>query len=213
MPDLTPAGLREQIAEALRTAPSVLMDTPEERDRHTSNPRNHHIGHHYYWGCAMCRGEVDTLADAVLAVVQAETDQLRTARQAELDHLGFLRAAVDLIRRADLPSEQILLGIDGERISIAVNISDVFAWGCADAEDITPERLPVLQQAWLDCETADDGEWIAELYAARVRGMRPQGAAYPSAPAVAALFDACGPERPTGLGNPHKPPAPKEASP
>jgi ElaB/YqjD/DUF883 family membrane-anchored ribosome-binding protein len=75
--------LREQLAEALRTAPSVLMDTPEERDRHAANPRNHHIGHHYYWGCAMCRGEVDTLADAVHAVVQERLD----AKQAELASL------------------------------------------------------------------------------------------------------------------------------
>jgi hypothetical protein len=79
--------LREQLAEALRTAPSVLMDTPEERDRHAANPRNHHISHHYHWGCAVCRGEVDTLADAVLAVVQERLD----AKQAEL---ASLRAAV-----------------------------------------------------------------------------------------------------------------------
>jgi hypothetical protein len=155
------------------------------------------------------RSDCYAQADAALAVVLPLLD----AKQAANDHLDFLRAAVDLIRRADLPSEQILLSLDGPRISIAVNVSDVFAWGCADAEDITPERLPILERAWRDCEAADGGEWIAELYAARVRGMRPQGASYPSSAAVAALFDACGPERPTGLGNPRKPPAPKEPSP
>jgi hypothetical protein len=88
--------LRKQIAEALRTAPSVLMDTPEERDRHASNPRNHHISHHYYWGCAVCRGEVDTLADAALAVVQAETDQLRTVARTAA---GFLRDTAERVEQ------------------------------------------------------------------------------------------------------------------
>jgi len=69
--------LRDRLAKALRTTPSVLMDTPEERARHAANPRNHHVSHHYYWGCAMCRGEADTLADAVLGIVQPELDQLR----------------------------------------------------------------------------------------------------------------------------------------
>lgn len=199
----TDPPLRDRLAEVLRTTPSVLMDTPEERARHATNPRNHHGGDHYYWGCAMCRGEADTLADAVHGVVQAELDQL-----------DFLRAAVDLIRRADLGGDEILLGLRGQQISIAVNVSDVFAWGGADAEDITPEHLPVLERAWLDCKVADAEEWTVELYAARVRGMRPQGAAYPKEAAVAALFDACGPEREVGLGNPRKPPTttPKETS-
>lgn len=140
--------------------------------------------------------EKDDVADAVLGVFRSELDQL-----------DFLRAAVDLIRRADIFSEEILLCLDGDRVSINVNVSDVFAWGGGDAEEITPERLPVLEQAWRDCRAVDADEWIVELYAARVRGMRPQGAAYPKEPGIAALFDACGPERPIGLGNPRKPPA------
>lgn len=82
-PDPTP--LRDRLAAVLRTTPSVLMDTPEERARHAETPRNHHVTHHYYWGCAMCRGEVDTLADAVLAVVQPELDQLHADCQSYAD--------------------------------------------------------------------------------------------------------------------------------
>lgn len=45
---------------------------------------------------------------------------------------------------------------------------------------------------------------ISELFAARVRGMRPQGACYKGYPKdLWPLFDACGPERETGMGNPH----------
>jgi hypothetical protein len=49
---------------------------------------------------------------------------------------------------------------------------------------------------------------LAELYAARIRKMRPQGAAYPERAATQALFDACGPERAIGFGNPRRPPDP-----
>jgi hypothetical protein len=84
--------LRDRLAEALRTTPSVLMDTPEERARHAANPRNHHVSHHYYWGCAMCRGEVDTLADAVLAIVQPELDRLAADRDGHRSGREQLRA-------------------------------------------------------------------------------------------------------------------------
>ncbi|MFC1420768.1 hypothetical protein [Streptacidiphilus cavernicola] len=158
--------------------------------------------------------------EAELAALREERDEdtrvmqaLRRQRDEAEQQLDFLRAAVDLIRRADVSSDEILFGLDGQQIRIAVNVSDVFAWGCADAEDITPERLPILEQAWLDCRAVDADEWTAELYAARVRGMRPQGAAYPKEAAVAALFDACGPEREVGLGNPRRPPATAGSSP
>jgi hypothetical protein len=47
---------------------------------------------------------------------------------------------------------------------------------------------------------------FGELFAARVRGVRPQGASYSLYPrATWPLFDACGPKRETGLGNPYEP--------
>lgn len=287
MTDEPQPDLREQVAEALRTAPSALMDT-EERARHAANPRNHHISHHYHWGCAVCRGEVDTLAAAVLAVVrplldaaQAELDavagrataaitgmgaDVRQARgerdrfrsawlsarqraeaygegilrhvedrdtwkgwaqqqaarvvaaEAERDglraQLGFIHAVLDLAQRADFRGE-LIWHSDGATLTVSVDVSDVFAWGGSDAEDLTPERLPLLAQAVADLRAIhpSDDMYAVDLYAARLRGMRPQGAAYPKERAATqALFDACGPERPTGLGNPRKPPAPTEPS-
>lgn len=80
--------------------------------------------------------------------------------------------------------------------------NDIFAWGCADGEDVTPESLPVLEQALKDA-TFPDGPL---LYCARMRNMRPQGAAYTFIQKENwPLFDACGPEREVGLGNPYKP--------
>lgn len=47
---------------------------------------------------------------------------------------------------------------------------------------------------------------FCDLFAARVRGMRPQGAAYTFYPPETwPLFDACGPEREIGFGNPYRP--------
>lgn len=188
--------LREHLVAALRTAAFLCDDCctlEDEAACDAAHPIQAAVLH--FDQVADITGPVDAIADAVLGIVQPELDQLQ-----------FLRAAVDLIRRADLFGEEILLCLDGQRISVAVNVSDVFAWGGADAEDITPEQLPVLEQAWLDCKSVDADEWTVELYAAWVRGMRPQGAAYPKEAAIAALFDACGPERPIGLGNPRKPP-------
>lgn len=87
------------------------------------------------------------------------------------------------------------------------NVSDVFAWGGSDAEAITADRLPILRQALADLTEANATGWIAELYAARIRGMRPQGAAYPTSHDAQRLFNACGPARSTGLGNPRPIPA------
>lgn len=98
-------------------------------------------------------------------------------------------------------------------IELWANVSDVFDWGSADAEAITPERLPALRQALVDLTEAHATGWIAELYAARIRGMRPQGASYPTSRAAQALFNACGPERTCGLGNPKPIPAAEGSQP
>lgn len=84
-----------------------------------------------------------------------------------------------------------------------INCSDIFAWGYADAELVTPEDIPDLKKA---CDEAHavgaffDGPM---LFCARKHGMRPQGAAYGAiSRELWPLLDACGPPRPPGLGNP-----------
>lgn len=90
-------------------------------------------------------------------------------------------------------------------ITFLLNMNDVFAWACADAEELTLENLPVFEQAVKDCmEACDVGEAYApNLFAARIRKMRPQGAAYPPDKELWPLFDAAGPVREIGLGNPY----------
>lgn len=97
--------------------------------------------------------------------------------------------------------------VDEGKVSLYANVSDVFAWGGSDCEPITVETLPELERAYADLKEVGGEEFTAELFAARRRQMRPQGAAYPgkadsAGAAVAALYNACGPEREIGLGNP-----------
>ncbi len=76
--------------------------------------------------------------------------------------------------------------------------NDLFWWGCADLEEVTPDTFHVLEKALMD--GGDDGLF---LYCARMRSMRPQGAIYQSLKKENwSLFDACGPEREIDIGNP-----------
>ena len=79
-----------------------------------------------------------------------------------------------------------------------VNCNDAFYWACADCEPITAESLPDFRKALEDSEY--DGPL---LYVARRRQMRPQGAMYKYLERKDwPLFDACGPKREAGFGNP-----------
>lgn len=134
--------------------------------------------------------------------------ELRKTQQ----QLQFLHDLISSTQAADITSELLWYTRDG-RINVAANVSDVFAWGGSDCEDITPENLPVFQQAIADLRAIHpfDQLYAPELFAARLRGMRPQGAAYPKErTATQALFNACGPARETGFGNPRRPPTPED---
>lgn len=90
----------------------------------------------------------------------------------------------------------------GEKPCVGCN--DIFFWGCADAEDINEETLPLYHKALEDC--GENHEVAAMLYCARIRKERLQGAAYSFVPEVLwQLFHDCGPEREVGFGNPYKP--------
>lgn len=99
---------------------------------------------------------------------------------------------------------------DGEYapVTFFVNCNDVFCWGCADGEDVTPANLGVLEQAIADCEAIDavvGSCYAVDLFASRVRGMRPQGCCYPDDRRFWPLLDAAGPVREVGIGNPYTP--------
>lgn len=120
------------------------------------------------------------------------------------DQLDYQRRVLLVFAHADIRDELLWHGTRNG-IRFHANISDLFDWGTADAEPIDPEDVGALEQAYRDCLAVGAARCTAELYAARRRGMRPQGAAYPVVPAAQALFNACGPKRTLGLGNPRQP--------
>lgn len=104
-------------------------------------------------------------------------------------------------------------------VTFWVTVNDCFYWASADLEKITPENVGELEKAYADCRAAMGGVGgIGEIYApmlfaARMRKMRPQGAAYPQEKELWPLFDAAGPERETDslpFGNPRPHPRDKK---
>jgi hypothetical protein len=82
---------------------------------------------------------------------------------------------------------------------VFVICNDVFYWGTADLEEVTPENFHILEQSLKDDEFYGD-----ILFCARVRKMRPQGAFYKSLDDnQKKLFNECGPEREIDLTNPY----------
>lgn len=62
--------LRACVLEALNTAQAgFIRDDPESAASHRSGPWWRHDQHQYDGGCALCRGEAETIADAVLAAL------------------------------------------------------------------------------------------------------------------------------------------------
>ena len=92
--------------------------------------------------------------------------------------------------------------------SFFINCNDLFYWGCADLEEVTPENIGELEKALEDAKEAHpEGHiWGDFLFCCRMRKMRPQGAAYVEYEELWPLFDDCGPERLVEIGNPRKHP-------
>jgi hypothetical protein len=112
---------------------------------------------------------------------------------------------LEMFDQADV-REVLYWSVNDGVVRFWVICNDMFAWGCADAEDITDEDLPALEQAFTDAKEVGEVAEFPTLYAARRRGMRPQGAMYKCLPEVAwPLYDAAGPHRERSLMNPFSP--------
>jgi len=103
----------------------------------------------------------------------------------------FTRQLLKLFSIYDCHSELWWTDVAGQ-LTFFINCNDMFHWATADLEEITVENFHVLEES---LEAA--GYWGPELFCARVRAMRPQGAFYEKVipKEVWPLFDACGPER------------------
>lgn len=123
--------------------------------------------------------------------------------------LEYLEAVLDVCQEADHHDMVIWHGTGASRRA-SVICNDVFAWACADCEEIRPEDIALLRECLSELEVIERTipedrndsvatAYLPELYAARKRGMRPQAPCYEDkngyGPRVAALLDAAGPER------------------
>lgn len=89
---------------------------------------------------------------------------------------------------------------DTDDVVTFVVVNDVFFWGASDAEGVEVADIPAFQQA---IDDVGGYEWSKELYAARKRGMRPQGAIINIIPKdIKGLFLAAGPVREIDFCNP-----------
>ncbi len=110
------------------------------------------------------------------------------------------RTVLSLFDQADCHSD-LFWRVEPERIRWFAMCSDEFWWATADSEEITEDDLPRLKQTFDDLAALDETLWLAELYAARKRGMRPQRASLKlytkgaTDDRLVNLFLACGPER------------------
>lgn len=86
---------------------------------------------------------------------------------------------------------------DGEfaPVTFFVICNDLFCWGSADAQEITPDNIDLLEQAYKDASasTCIYGEsYGGDLFAARCRKMLPQQAYMDILPAdLVPLFEEC----------------------
>ena len=157
------------------------------------------------------RGDGNYYKDGQLMDVLEELTELR-GQLAEVEgRLESYEFVIEVLRLADEYEIHELLwwraGGQYVPVTFFVRANDLLEWGCADAERLTPENIGVLRQAILDCAAVDDCSvgYGCELFVCRLQGMRPQGAAYPPEEALWPLFNACGPEREVGFGNPFTP--------
>lgn len=134
-----------------------------------------------------------------------------TSKLTESELLAFLLRFMRLCAKQEM-HDSFWWRTDGDYapVTIFAPCNDFFHWGCADLERVTPDNIGMLEKACEDCRAADDccSHYGELLFCARLRGMRPQGAYYKHLPKeLHHLFDACGPLREVGLGNPKKHPS------
>lgn len=114
----------------------------------------------------------------------------------------YIVEVLRIFDEADLHDELSWRVEDGY-VTFFVICNDLFWWGTADAERITPEILPLLESTLKESEDTEWWEWASLVFVARARNMRPQGAYYESLPPEArVIFDSCGPRRRASLLNP-----------
>lgn len=152
------------------------------------------------WLCRDCGSEFNRV-NWHTAVVKQQQD--------EIERLREVVAVLRVFDEADHHDELWWRVKDG-RVKFFVRCNDLFWWGTADAEEITPDNLPLLESTLREAAGTGWWLWAPSVFVARQRCMRPQGACYQHFPTVVGeVFDSCGPPRKTDVLNPKQQPMPK----
>lgn len=136
-----------------------------------------------------------------------------THAQGDDGHLAFILELLAILAEAEKTFEDtpMFWHVKDGRASFHMACSDTFAWGCADAEEITPADIPLLRKTLDDLKALNDYEeiWLGELYCCRKRAMRPMNRWIKDmrereglSDGVLALIEACGPARESVFGAP-----------
>ena len=129
--------------------------------------------------------------DAELQHLHDQLENLVNLR-AMVNQLDYLEKVLNLVK--DDMCSILIHKVDGQtRICFLCN--DLFAWACADAEEILPEDIPLLEELYSNPNLEKTG-YVPEMFCCKKRGVRPQAAYYKGCPPEAIeFFDSCGPER------------------
>lgn len=93
--------LRARILDALNTAPCAeVRDIPSDAARYASMPQLRHDRHHFHAFCALCSGEAETLADAIMAAIAGHAFTGIWMARSEKGEPIALRATVESARKA-----------------------------------------------------------------------------------------------------------------
>jgi hypothetical protein len=115
-----------------------------------------------------------------------------------------VRKVVESLYRKDVWGD-VLWSADENEVECSFIVNDMFWWGTADGETVEASDLELLDECYSQLRAIGVGEtvYLGTLYAARKRGIRPQGAAYARiSKEVCVLFNLCGDHRPADFGNP-----------
>lgn len=124
----------------------------------------------------------------------------------DMDFVRRVLAAFDGFNGAD--PDDLFWRVDSQYapVTFFARCNDLFDWGTADLQEITPENIEEMERATTECRALDPvhGVLVATtLFCCRVVGSRPQGACYDSIdPKFWPLLDNCGPEREVDMMNP-----------
>lgn len=107
----------------------------------------------------------------------------------------FIEDVLKIFSDADLCDDLYWTFNKSGKITFYVTCNDLFEYGCADCEEITPDNFPLLKRSFSDAVNTGSKYRGSTLFACRSRGWRPMNSIlelYKKDPEYLALLEECG---------------------